>query len=660
MIRRAAFFFAFVFFCLFYLSNLVFAQNVPSDLTAISMQDLMNIQVTSAEKQPEKYFTTPAAIYVITAQDISRSTATSIPELLRMVPGVNVQRITSHTWTITIRGFNGLNIPGINGALLVSKVLVLIDGRAVYSPIYGGVYWDTQDVPLEDIERIEVIRGSGGTLYGADAVDGVINIITKKPKDTQGGFITTTTGSLDRLSSTAQVGSKAGGWDYRVYGTGFRQDQGIEGPQVNDWEEGQGGFRAEKNNWNVQGDFYQGYIGQQTFVDSSTLPSLPQVNEQEEVRGWNLSSRYEDDDLSLQAYWDRTERYSISFGQRLDTINLDYTQHHQLTDMHELVWGSGYNLDVEDDINTDIIQIAKPPETNQVFSSFLQDEMTLTDKLKFILGSKFEYNIYTHFEMEPNARLSYELNDTNFLWAAASRAVRTPSRFEEDGVLNVHDAAPFPQLAGLQISGNNDLASEKMLGYEIGYRNKPTDKSLVDLSTFYDQYSDLTTLTTGNLFVNNQGLVYLPFQYVNGMTARTYGLELSAEDQIKDWWKLKADYTLTKLNLNTIPSISNIPQLGTDIQGETPLNAAYLQSSFDLPKGFEFDATLRYSDRTVENQVIVPQYTELDLRLGWTYKNWKVDLVGQNLLQPRHFESALSTPAEEVQRGGYLKLTRNF
>jgi len=637
----------------------VYAQTVPTDLTNLNLPELMNIEVTSAQKMPEKYFTTPAAIYVITAEDIRRSTATSIPELLRMVPGVNVQRITSNTWTITIRGFNGLNGVGLNGSLFVNKVLVLIDGRAVYSPIYGGVYWDVQDVPLENIERIEVIRGSGGTLYGADAVDGVINIITKKPKDTLGGFATVTTGSEDRISSTAQVGAQSGGWDYRVYGKEFREDQGIEGSQVNDWTEAQGGFRAEKDKWNVQGDFYQGYIGQQTIIDSSTLPTLPTVDEQEEVRGWNLLSRYEDDDLSLQAYWDRTERYSVAFGQRLDTINLDYTQHNQLTQMHNLVWGAGYNLDIEDDINTEITQISKPPATDQVFSTFLQDEMSLTDKLKFILGSKLEYNIFTHFEMEPNARLSYDLNDTNFLWAAASRAVRTPSRFEEDGTYNIHDAAAFPNLAGLQISGNNDLTSEKMLGYELGYRNKPTESSLVDISTFYDEYSDLATLTAGNLYLN-QGLVYLPFQYVNGMTAHTYGLELSAEDQIKAWWKIKGDYTLTKLNLNTIPSYSDAPGLGTDIQGETPLNAAYLQSSFDLPKGFEFDQTLRYSDRTVENQVIVPPYLELDLRLSWTYKSWNVELVGQNLLQPRHAESALSTLSEEVQRGGYLKLTRKF
>jgi len=643
------------FFFNYTFANAQTATAPPTDLTNLNLDQLMNIEVTSAEKMPEKFFTTPAAIYVVTAEDIARSTATSIPELLRMVPGVNVQRINSNTWTITIRGFNGLNGNGLNGSLFVNKVLVLIDGRAVYSPIYGGVYWDVQDVPLEDIERIEVVRGSGGTLYGADAVDGVINIITKKPKDTQGGFATVTTGSEDRLSSTVQVGAKSGGWDYRVYGKEFRVDQGIEGPQVNDWEEAQGGFRAEKDKWNIQGDFYQGYIGQQTAIDSSTLLTGAQLeNEQEEVRGWNLISRYEDDGLSLQAYWDRTERYSIAFGQRLDTINLDYTQRHQLSDRHELVWGSNYNLDLEDDINTDLTQIAKPPHTNEVFSSFLQDEMTLTDKLKFILGSKFEYNIFTHFEMEPNARLSYELNDTSFLWAAASRAVRTPSRSEEDGVYNLNNA-----VEDLEISGNDRLNSEKMLGYELGYRNKPTDNSLVDIATFYDQYSDLTTLRFDGESINH-GLLYLPFSYVNGMTAHTYGLELSAEDKIKGWWKLKAEYTLTKLNLNTIPSYSNTPSLGTDIKGETPLNSGYLQSSIDLPKGFEFDQTLRYSDRTVENQVIAPPYLELDLRLGWTYKSWKVDLVGQNLLQPRHKESATSTLAEEVQRGGYIKITKKF
>jgi len=641
----------------FFNSTQGYAQIVPTapaDLINLNLDQLMNIEVTSAEKKPEKFFTTPAAIYVITSEDIARSTATSIPELLRMVPGVSVQRVTSSTWDISIRGFNG--------SIFANKLLVLIDGRSVYTPLYGGVYWELQDVVLEDIERIEVIRGSGGTLYGANAVDGVINIITKKPKDTKGALATVTTGSQDRLSSTVQVGARTGGWDYRVYGKEFREDQGITGTQVYDWDQAQAGFRAEKDKWNIQGDFYQGYIGEQSVEDTFVPPYMKAVNEQAEVRGWNLLSRYQDDDWSLQAYWDRVEIYPVTFGYRLDTINLDYTRHYQLNAMHELVWGTGYNLELEDDISTDGIQILKPKQTNQVFSSFLQDEMTLTDRLKFILGSKFEYNIFTHFEFEPNARLSYDLNDNNFLWSAVSRAVRTPSRIEEDSTISAY----FPNLGyGEQVTGSHGLNSEKMLSYEIGYRNIPAENSLLDVSLFAAKYDDLTTITTltGNTLLNpgnfimNHGLLFLELPYVNGMTAYTEGVELSAETKIKEWWRLKGYYAYTKLNLHTD---SNIYNLGFDklIQGSTPLNSAYFQSSFDLPKGFELDGTVRYEDGMSEGEI--PPDVELDLRLAWKFKGWEVALVGQNLIHPRHKENSGSLLSQEVERGGYLKLTKKF
>jgi len=628
--------------CFLFNHDHAFAQ---TDLTNLNIQELMNIEVTSAEKKPEKFFTTPAAVYVITAEDLRRSTATSIPELLRMVPGVSVQRVTPNSWDISIRGFNG--------SIFANKLLVLIDGRSVYTPLYGGVYWDVQDVPLEDIERIEVIRGSGGTLWGANAVNGVINIITKKPKDTKGGLASAITGSQDRFSTTLQYGARTGGWDYRVYGKDFYRDEGIDSSNIDDWDVARGGFRAQKGKWNIQGDFYQGDVGQQTTVYTFTSPYSKTVNEMQEVKGWNLLSRYEEESWSLQAYWDRTERYSVALGQRLDTINLDYTGRADLSDKNDLVWGSGYNLELEDDINTDEVQITKPSQTNQVFSTFMQDETKLMDdRLKFILGSKFEYNIFTHFEFQPNARVSYDFNEKNFLWAAVSRAVRTPSRIEEDSIISA-----FISPTGTQILGNHDITSEKMLSYELGYRNKPTESALLDLSLFFNKYDDLSTFTSGGDVVYH-GLSFEPFTYVNGMTARTYGVELSAEEKIKEWWRIKGDYAYTKLNIHTNPAVSNLAALGTAIQNATPLNTAYVQSSFDLPKGFEFDGTLRYSDHVSGGAV--PPYVELDLRLAWKFRGWEVALIGQNLLHPRHKENSGSTILQEVERGGYLKLTKKF
>jgi iron complex outermembrane receptor protein len=645
-----------VFIYVFFLSSAVFAQTPPSDLTQVSMQDLMNVQVYSASKKPERFFNTAAAISVITPEDIRRSGATSIPELLRMVPGINVQQVSSHSWDISARGFNG--------SIFSNKLLVLIDGRAVYTPLYGGVFWDVQDVVLEDIERIEVIRGPGGTLWGANAVDGVINIITKKAKDTQGGLLSAGGGNQDRAFSTLRYGARTGqkdddtDWFYRAYAKYINDADNFRsnGTANDEWQMARTGFRAEKEKMTFQGDFYQGFLGQRVSETSFNAPFTQVVDRDATVQGGNLMAKYEDDDWSLQSYWDETNRNLQIFEETRNAFDLDFTKHFQATEKQEITWGGGYLLNLEDDRDTTSISIKSPTQTDQVLNTFLQDEINLTDKLKLTVGSKLEHNIYTHFEVEPNVRLAYNLTDKSFVWAAASRSVRTPSRIEENGEITgatVTGGVPVYSM----LEGNDNLSAETMRSYEVGYRAQPMENVLVDLSLYVDHYDNLITYTTGNVIMENGYAVAL-FPAANGMQADVEGFELSSDIKFEEWWKLKTWYTFAKSGISTYPDITDIG-VRDFLENSFPRQSAYMRSSFDLPYAFEFDLTLRYTDSFDHGSV--PSNTGVDVNLAKTINQWQISLVGQNLLRSHHFESeGTGIGLTQVERSYYVKATYKF
>ena len=410
-------------------------QSVP-DVTALSMEDLMNIQVTSVSKRTQKVADAAAAIFVITQEDLRRSGATSIPEALRLVPGLEVARIDENKWAIGSRGFNGR---------FDNKLLVLIDGRSVYTPLFSGVYWNVQDVMLEDIDRIEVIRGPGATLWGANAVNGVINIITKKAKATQGGLATAGGGNEERGSVSARYGDKIGGdTTYRVYGKYFdwAPSQYANGGTANDgWEAQRGGFRADytpagSNSFTLQGDLYHSGYNETLTVPSfaapysNTFPNTGAYSGGNVLGRWNHSS--EGGSMSLQMYYDNTTLADNSlFVDHQNIFDVDFQDGFHVGDAQQMVWGLGYRSIM--DRNDPSFSVSLQPNQRSLnqFSAFLQDEISLVHSLRLTIGSKFENNTFTGFEFEPNVRLLWTMTPNQSIWTAVSRAVRTPALTEE-------------------------------------------------------------------------------------------------------------------------------------------------------------------------------------------------------------------------------------
>jgi iron complex outermembrane recepter protein len=623
-------------------------------LKQLSLEQLMNIEVTSVAKKEQRVGETAAAIFVITQEEIRRSGVTSIPEALRLAPGVTVSRIDGNSWAIGVRGF---------GSGLSRSVLVLIDGRSVYTPLFAGVYWDVQDTLLEDIDRIEVIRGPGGSIWGANAVNGVINIITKSAIETQGLLATAGGGSEEKGFGSLRYGGKIGeDFSYRVYGKGFRRD-GQFTPHlsdVDDWQMGQGGFRAdwdlrERDKLTFQGDIYKGYSGLRSQVSSFSAPFSTIVERDTDLSGMNLLGRWnrtlsETSNLALQIYYDRTFRREPTFQERRNTVDFDFQHRFKATSHQELIWGLGYRFTKGDTESVPTLVISPRNRADNLFSAFLQDEIVLVeDLLRLTVGSKFEHNDYTGFEFQPSGRLLWTPAARHVLWASFSRAVRTPSRVDRDIAAS---SAPFPALPFFaRLLGNKDFESEKVLAYELGYRIQPTDRLFVDLAAFYNRYDDLFSVETGTPFLEPGRLIF-PFQFDNKMKAQVYGIEIAADWRWLDWWRWRFSYSHLQINLTRKPG-SNDAFTEQSTEGSSPHNQVSLTSFIDLPGNLNLDGIFRYVDNLPGQNV--GRYFNLDLRLGWhATKNVELSLVGQNLLQGHHAEWSGGT---EIQRGVYTKVT---
>jgi iron complex outermembrane receptor protein len=632
------------------------AAQAPSslpDLKQLSLEQLMNVEVTSVAKKDQRVAETAAAISVITQEEIRRSGVTSIPEALRLAPGVTVSRIDGNSWAIGIRGF---------GSGLSRSVLVLIDGRSVYTPLFAGVYWDVQDTLLEDIDRIEVIRGPGGTIWGANAVNGVINIITKGTTETQGLLATAGGGSEEKGFGSLRYGGKIGqDFSYRLYGKGFRRD-GQFTPHlsdVDDWQMGQGGFRAdwdlhERDKLTFQGDAYKGYTGLRTRVSSFSAPFSAIVEKDTDLSGMNLLGRWnralsETSNLALQIYYDRTFRREPTFEEERNTVDFDFQHRFKLTGRQELIWGLGYRFTKGDTKSVPTLVISPRNRADNLFSAFLQDEIVLVeDLLRLTVGSKFEHNDYTGFELQPSGRLLWTPAARHVLWASISRAVRTPSRVDRDVAAS---SAPNPALPFFaRLLGKKDFDSEKVMAYELGYRIQPTDRLFVDLAAFYNRYDDLFSVETGTPFLEPGRLIF-PFQFDNKMKARVYGAELAADWRWLDWWRWRFSYSYLQINL-TSKRGSNDTITAPGTEGGSPHNQISLTSFVNLPGDLQLDGMFRYVDNLPGQNV--GRYFNLDLRLGWhATKNVELSLVGQNLLQGHHAEWGGGT---EIQRGVYTKV----
>ena len=639
-----------------------------TELSKLDFEELMNIEITSVSKKAQKVSEAAAAIFVITNEDIQRSGATNIPEALRMVPGLEVARIDASTWAITCRGFNGR---------FANKLLVLMDGRSVYTPLFSGVFWDVQDTLLEDLDRIEVIRGPGATLWGANAVNGVINIITKQAKYTQGGLVTAGTGTEEQGIGSVRYGGKLNDDTYyRVYAKYFDRDSAVDISGHNgadEWHVVRGGFRmdwepANSNSLTLQGDIYDGDASQRLSVASLTAPFTRTFDEDTEITGAYLLSRWkrtisDNSDIMLQLYYDRTKRNTAVMDEIRDTFDIEFQHQLSLSERQEVIWGLGYRFTSDDIDNTFSLSFYPDNRDDNLFSAFLQDEIVLIeDRLRMTLGSKFEHNDYTGFEIQPSVRLMWTPSRQHSVWTAVSRAVRTPSRAEDDVRIN-QKVVPGSPPGVVSLFGNHDFDSEELIAYELGYRVQLVDRLFLDIAAFYNDYDNLRTEEPGEPFLETSPSplhIVIPFKAENKMRGETYGIELAADWRVLDWWRLQATYTYLQMQLHLDGDSRDMRSVSAE--GESPHNQVSLRSSMDLTRDLDFDLWVRYVDNLPSQDV--GSYITLDARLGWKlHKDIELSVVGQNLIDSHYLQfkpEILDTYPTEVERSVYGKITWRF
>jgi iron complex outermembrane receptor protein len=648
------------------------SQDVP-DVTSMSVEDLMNVQVTSVSKRSQRVADAAAAVFVITQEDIERSGARSIPELLRMVPGLEVARIDENKWAIGSRGFNGR---------FDDKLLVLIDGRSVYTPLFSGVYWDVQDVMLEDVERIEVIRGPGATLWGANAVDGVINIITKPAKETQSGLVKSEGGDEEVNADSVRYGNKIGDKGYyraymKYFDWGSSTDLAGQN-QYDGWNQLRGGFRSD---WNLshadaltfQGDMYHSRDGETLTVPTLQAPYSSTFSNKGDYSGGNLLGRwthsFSNSSISLQTYFDRTNYADNNlFVDHESVYDVDFQHDFHVGKSNEIIWGGGYrSIQDRNDATFTVMVIPSQKDYNQ-FSAFAQDEISLLNKrLHVTVGSKFEHNPFTGFEIQPNVRFVGTITNTQSVWGAISRAVRTPAITEEG--LRLNEAVLPPGTFGSPVPvieavyGSNQFKSEDLLAYEVGYRVQATSSFSADIAAFYNNYTNLRTAEEGEPFVEGSPTptdTVIPFVASNKMSGGTYGVEPFVDWKVLPRWRLFGSYSYLEMNVHkNADSNDPTPDLPN---GENPKHQIFFRSSIDLPWHIEQDFSVRHVDQLPS--LDIPAYTSLDGGIRWHPKpNLELSFDGQNWLDKRHIEfipDFINTTPTVIARTYYGGITWSF
>lgn len=642
----------------------------PDDLAELSIEDLLSVEVTSVSKRSEQLRNAASAVYVITREDIRRSGVTSIAEALRMAPGLEVAHIDANKWAISSRGFNDR---------WANKLLVLVDGRSIYTPTFSGVWWDAQDYLLEDIDRIEVIRGPGATLWGANAVNGVINIITRNSSETEGIMLGSMFGNEERTPGQFRFGGRIGtGGAYRVYGKRIDRDNSVfsSGSEATDaWDQSRGGFRADfelgrNSELTVQGDTFDGAGSENRTLPSLTAPYSTTSVADIDVSGHNLLARWrksqKDSETVIQAYYDMTNRTQGLYHEKRHALDLEYHRRFVGSRNHTLTWGAGYRR-TRDDTSSGTMQTGLVPDSrgDSLTNAFIQDDVTLREAplLRLTIGTKLEHNDYTGTEIQPGARLLWTPDKKRTGWAAISRAIRSPSR-ADTGVRIPYETRPpvppflpFPQL--LVVTGNPDFKSEVLWAYEIGYRVAPSRRLSLDAAAFYNDYDRLRTYgLTGTPYLDMLPAphIVVPVEVGNFMNGRSYGFELATNWKVSPNWRLASGYTFLRVDL------SEDAITGTDaaelFAGYNPRHQFHLRSYLDLPGNLEFDTMLYVVDKLPNFDI--PAYARLDLRLGWRPKgDYSVCVGVQNLLDDHHpeFGKTMTENATEVERTLYALVT---
>ena len=621
------------------LTRAAYEQPSLSELGQLSIEELANLPVTSVAKRAEPLGQAPAAIFVITHEQIERSGANTVPEMLRLAPNLQVFQTSASNYVITARGFSGNHAD----QSFTNQLLVLIDGRSVYTPLYSGVYWDMQDVLPADVDRIEVISGPGAALWGANAVNGVVNIVTRKAADTQGVRLDVGSGSQE-TAWDARFGGKVGDLlAYRAYFRSYaaRDTVTAAGQGAGDhWQRPQGGFRldftpSQSDMLTLQGDAYSG---------SEALPG----SVDQHIAGRNLTGRWTrtlaggGGSLQVQAYYDHTERGGVKNSGYfwLDTYDID-AQHSFALGRHALVWGGGGRFSRYDIMGTANLLFSPPGRQLNLADFFAQDTFALTDKAQITLGFKLENDPYSGLSVLPNLRASYTFDNGVLLWAAASQAIRSPTPFDEDVMEKVGGR--------LFLRGNSNFDPVKLTAYEAGVRSAIGSRASLSASVYYNHYDDIRSIepAPGG---------FIPLYWGNGIQGHTYGLEAWTDYRVTDWWRLGASANLMGERFHFKPGASGL--LGLSQVGDDPTLVANATSSMSLPHGLMLDASLRYYSALPDPRV--PAYAELNLRLGWAVTDrLRLAVSGQNLLHPQHQEFP-APDANAVPRSVFVSLSWGY
>lgn len=633
-------------------------------LKKLSLEELMNVEITSVSRHVERLGSAAAGVTVVTNEDIRRSGATTIAESLRGVPGLHVAKRDSNTWAIASRGFSSVNS---------EKLLVFMDARSVYTPLVSGVAWDVQDYLLQDIDRIEVIRGPGAALWGSNAVNGVINIITKNSRDTQGLYVEAGAGDEVEVISGARFGGKIGERGaFRVFGKYSERDGSHHpGAQSDDaWHLGLVGFRAdfelsERDELVLDAAYHDGEIGH--IEPAITIIGRPGPSGQltADVSGGHVLGRWQrtiDENTQWRArlYYDRTRRDDPSYLDELDTIDLDVQNSFALAERHHILWGLNYRYTDNRNVGKGIFNLEPASSQDRVISGFVQDQVALSRALRLTLGVKLEDNDFSGFEWQPSIRLAWDVAPEHTLWSAVSRAARIPTRLERDIAVDAADPSTDPLL---RLLGNDQFDSEELIAYELGYRWQASPAFSLDLATFYNRYDGLASLELGSPFATPGGRTIVPIVNRNLTDGNAHGFEALLTYAPVRNWRVTMSYSFVDLNLD--PHGMDLNR-GEYYEGATPRHQLSVRSYLDLPGGVQLDAHFRYIDELERSPDIVTgegigSYSELDLRLAWQFTDaLELSLVGKNLLDDHHVEFGPPEGRGGIERSVYGKVTYGF
>ncbi|MCM8536342.1 MAG: TonB-dependent receptor [Lentisphaeraceae bacterium] len=650
------------------------AEESGDDLS-LSLDKLFSLKVTSVSGTAMDMKKSPAAIYVITSEDFKKQGHTTIAEALRNVPGFYVSQVDSNKWSISSRGFAGR---------FSNKLLVLVDGRSVYNPLFSGVYWEMQDMILDDINRIEVIRGPGATLWGANAVNGVINIVTKGARETQGGHVKLATGTLEDLISQFRWGDQiSDDVFYRIWGKYSARGasyNSAEQQEVDQWDLASWGGRVDwyatdKDTISIISNFAKSNdVGDRTIQAGQTTytpfgPPIPQaapgvysstsVGGDTEFDYRNITMRWErvlssNSGFAVQAYYDFTRTNSLSLGEDRETLDLDFRHWMDLNADNSFIYGFGVRTTKDEIESTFITEVGPDNRRASTFSVFFQNTTRLTDDLSFMYGSKIEHNDYTGVEIQPSVRLTYDFSENTTWWASISRAVRTPSRVDDDFTQRIPAVS---NVIGITNEGDRNGDSEELLAYELGVRTNLHEKVSMDLAMFYNDYSHLSEMVSYSTQTSvgpgffGQGTFS---SRKSDMHGEAYGVEASLKFDLTDSWQVTTNYTFYKMALHGRKE---------GAETETPENLVSIQSDYKLTDRLSWHALGYYADNQSGSNYEIDSYFRVDS--GFVYRhsdNLEFSAWGRNLLDPYHSETQniLTTSAHQIPRSFYVEMVYKF